>query len=260
MQFFNAHYKMLDLSSVVMMEATALQMWWSSSNGGRNTFKWRPQLFCIVQSMPTLLQLYLHVGNGVNLQLYVLYQQSPVIILQRTRRIKRTRRINLIHHQKNDLLCITFSLQATIYWEPQIATAFLQVSQDRYQRRNQRSLHKKKSVRTVRSLHKEISQNALVYQSRVCAFPKHHLQRMMQSSSRRQLAQRSMYAVFSMQVLKIVLPPRVLTIFQHSKHYISFSNTISSPRSLTIVMTIVLLSTTNLFNSHKYYFILSWIW
>ena len=81
-----------------------------------------------------------------------------------------------------------------------------------------------------------------------------------QSSSRRQRAQRSMYAVFSTQVLKIVLPPRVLTIFQHSKHYISFSNTISSPRSLTIVTTIVLLSTTNLFNSHKYYFILSWIW
>ena len=100
----------------------------------------------------------------------------------------------------------------------------------------------------------------VVYQSRVCAFPKHHLQRMMQSSSRRQLAQRSMYAVFSTQVLKIVLPPWVLTIFQHSKHYISFSNTISSPRSLTIVTTIVLLSTTNLFNSHKYYFILSWIW
>ena len=114
----NPHIKntfTLDRSSVGMMEATTLQMWWSSSNGGRNAFKWRPQLFCIVQSMPTLLQLYLHVGNGVNLQLYVLHQQYPVIILQRTRRIKRTRRINLVHHQKNDLLCITFSLQATIY-------------------------------------------------------------------------------------------------------------------------------------------------
>ena len=44
---------MLDRSSVGMMEATALQMWWSSSNGGRNAFKWRPQLFCIMQSIPT---------------------------------------------------------------------------------------------------------------------------------------------------------------------------------------------------------------
>ena len=29
---------MLDRSSIGMMEATALQMWWSSSNGGRNFF------------------------------------------------------------------------------------------------------------------------------------------------------------------------------------------------------------------------------
>ena len=37
--------------------------WWRpqlSSNGGRNAFKWRPQLFCIMQSIPTSLQLYPH--------------------------------------------------------------------------------------------------------------------------------------------------------------------------------------------------------